>query len=111
MAGQALTLPFLRGSITLDEALEQEEDMLLDVSYPDSRMEFFVFLYSHRNDIAAVVSDHLGLGQSIHCRLGEVREWIHGSFNVCIPAYVENWNKHSAKRVLILFPLPYKVGE
>jgi len=111
MAGQALTLPLLRGSITLGEALEQEEDMLLDVSYPDSRMEFFIFLYTHSNDIAAIVSEHLGLAQSIQCRLGEVREWMHGSFNVCIPVYVENWNKGSAKRVLIRFPLPYKVGE
>ncbi|KAJ5570569.1 uncharacterized protein N7459_009999, partial [Penicillium hispanicum] len=111
MAGQALTLPLLRGSITLDDALEQEEDVLLDVSYPDSRMNFFLFLYTHRNEIAAMVSDHLGLGQFIQCRLGEVREWIHGSFNVCIPVYVENWTNFPAKRVLIRFPLPYKIGE
>lgn len=111
MAGKALTLPLLRGSITLDEALEQEEDVILDLSYPECRMEFFVFLYSHRNDIAAIVSDHLGLGRSIQCRVGEVKEWIHGSFNVCIPVYVEDWNKCSEKRVLIRFPLPYKLGE
>lgn len=111
MSSQASRLPLLRGSITLEEALRQEEDMLLDVSYPDSRIEFFVFLYGHRNDIAELVSGHLGLDQPNQCRLGEVREWIHGSFNVCIPVYVENWKKCSAKRVLIRFPLPYKVGE
>lgn len=109
--GETLSLPLLRGSITLDEALEEEDDVRLGLSYPDSRVEFFVFLYSHRNDIAALVSDHLGPGQSIQCRLGEVKEWIHGSFNVCIPVYVDNWTKCSAKRVLIRFPLPYKVGE
>ncbi|KAJ6151646.1 hypothetical protein N7470_007243 [Penicillium chermesinum] len=111
MTSQALRLPLLRGSITLEEALQREEDMLLDVSYPNSGIDFFVSLYSHRNDIAAVVSGHLGLGRSNQCRLGEVREWIHGSFNVCIPVYVENWTAGTAKRVLIRFPLPYKVGE
>lgn len=51
MAEQALSLPLLRGSITLEEALDQEEDMLFDVSCPESRMQFFVFLYSHRSDM------------------------------------------------------------
>jgi hypothetical protein len=72
---------------------------------------FFVFLYSHRKDIAELVSDHLGLCQSNHCRLGDLREQILGSFNVCISLYVENWNRCPAKRVLIQFPLLYKVGE
>lgn len=106
MASQALSFPLLGGSITLEEALDQEEDMLLDLSYPDSRIDFFVSIYSHRDDIAQLVSDNLGLGRCHQCRLGEVREWIHGSFNVCIPVYVE-----LTKRVMIRFPLPYKLGE
>lgn len=110
MTSQALSLPLLRGSITL-EALQQEDDMLLDVSSPDSRIEFFVFLYGHRSDIAELVSGHLGLDQPNQCRVADVKEWIHGSFNVCIPVYVENWKSCSAKPVLIRFPLPYKVGE
>ena len=40
-----------------------------------------------------------------------MRERIHGSLNVSIPLYIENWNRCSAKRVLIRFPLLYKVGE
>lgn len=115
MSDQALTLPVIRGtrtgSITLDEALEKEEDMLVELSYPTARIEFFLFLYQHVDDIAEIVSDHLGLSQSIPCRLGDVKEWIHGSFNVCIPVYVENWKNQSGKRVLIRLPLPYKVGE
>ncbi|KAJ5566787.1 hypothetical protein N7535_006093 [Penicillium sp. DV-2018c] len=111
MTSQALSLPLLRGRITLEDALEQEEDMLLEVSYPDSRLEFFVFLVTHRDDIAALVSDHLGLDRSNQCRVGEVEKWLYGSFNVCIPVYVDNWNKGPTKRVLIRFPLPYKVGE
>ena len=52
--------------------------MLLVVCYPKSRIGFLVFLYGHRNDIAALVSGHLGIDRSNECRLGEVREWIHG---------------------------------
>jgi hypothetical protein len=85
--------------------------VLLELSYPKSRIEFFVFLYSHRNDTTEIVSDHLGLGQSIQCRLGEVKEWLHGSCNVCIPVYVKNWEMRPTKRILIRFPLSYKVGE
>ena len=29
------TLPLLRGSMTLNAALEKEEDMLLELSYPE----------------------------------------------------------------------------
>lgn len=48
--------------------------------------------------------------------------WLHGSFNLCIPitVTVNNHNKSSrsrrrqqdsSKRVMIRFPLPYRVGE
>lgn len=101
------TLPLLRGSMTLNAALEKEEDMLLELSYPEKRLDFFLWLTMHREDIESVVSYHLGLHQAGDCRMGEVKEWIHGSCNVCIPVHVAKWNK----RVLIRFPLPYKVGE
>ena len=111
MTSQALALPLLRGSTTLEAALEQEENMLLELALPELRLDFFVWLNSHRTDIEDTVSYHLGLTGSEICRLGEVREWIHGSFNVCIPVYVDNWNKHPRRRVIIRFPLPYKIGE
>lgn len=85
--------------------------MLLDLSYPEQRIDFFVWLYSHRQNIAGTVSYHVGLGQSGNWRVGGVEEWIHGSFNVCIPVYLDQWDGHREKRVLVRFPLPYKVGE
>ncbi|KAH9212706.1 hypothetical protein DL95DRAFT_391203, partial [Leptodontidium sp. 2 PMI_412] len=45
------------------------------------------------------------------CRFGEVGEWKHGSFNICIPIYINNWSKSPRRRVLLRVPLPYKVGE
>lgn len=111
MTSQEFTLPLLRGNTTLEVALEQEENILLDLAYPKQRVDFFVWLRRHRRDIEDTVSYHLGLTRSETCRVGEVKEWIHGSFNVCIPVHIDNWNKHPGRRVLIRFPLPYKIGE
>lgn len=85
--------------------------MLLELSFPKSRMEFFVSLYSRRQDIAMLVADHLQSSRWEQCFVEEVKEWIHGSFNVCIPVRIESRTKQSPKRVMIRFPLPYKVGE
>ena len=105
------SLPLLRGTTTCQSALEQEEDMLLELDYPEQRIDFFVSLYSSREDIVDIASYHLGLTSSDTCRLGEVNEWIHGSFNVCIPLYVSKSNQPPEKSALIRFPLPYKVGD
>ncbi|PYI36229.1 hypothetical protein BP00DRAFT_472418 [Aspergillus indologenus CBS 114.80] len=111
MTTRPAILPLLQGSITLDEALDREEDMLLELSFPTSRVEFFVSLYSRRHDIATLVAEHLLLSRCDQCFVGEVKEWIHGSFNVCIPVRVEGRAKGLPRRVMIRFPLPYKVGE
>lgn len=44
--------------------------------------------------------------------MAAIKEWICGNFNVCIPVYIDGWLRHpEKKRVLIRFPLPYKLGE
>ena len=37
--------------------------------------------------------------------------FIHGSFNICLPVSIENWRRRPGRRVLIRFPLPFKVGD
>jgi hypothetical protein len=108
---EAFTLPLLQGKITLAEALEEEENLLIRLTYPNQRFEFFVSILEHREDFEAIVSYHLSLGAGERCRFGKVEEWKHGSFNVCIPIYVDNWSKYPGRRVLLRVPLPYKVGE
>lgn len=71
--------------------------VLLDLAYPKKRLDFFIWLNSHGRDIEDTVSHHLGLTRSEICRLGEVSEWIHGSFNLYIPVNVHNWNKHPGR--------------
>lgn len=74
MTSQALTLPLLRGTATLEGTLEQEKNMLLDLAYRELRLDFFAWLSTHRADIEDTFSYHLGLTGSEICRLGEVRE-------------------------------------
>jgi hypothetical protein len=71
----------------------------------------FFGIYEHREDFKDLVSLYLGLANNETCRFGEFRGWKHGSFNVCIPIYIDNWRKHPEKRVLLRLPLPYKAGE
>lgn len=56
----------------------------------------------------AVVAHHLGLGSYAVCHVAEEENWLNGSFNICVPTTIDNWN---GKRVLIRFPLPYRIGE
>jgi hypothetical protein len=62
---------------------------------------------AHGNHVAF----HLGVPKDV-CKVAEeFREWVHGSFNACIPVYINDSVKFHTKKVFIKFPLPYKVGE
>jgi hypothetical protein len=102
------SLPLLHGDITLSAALEDDDNMLQRIAYPEQRTQFYTYLYAHRSQIESIVSYHLRCGSIGTCEMGSVREWMAGSYNVCIPIYVKSWAR---PRVLIRFPLPYKIGE
>lgn len=104
------TLSLLNGEISLNNALENDDNVLHRLSYPDKRIAFYLHLLLNLDKVAAIVSHHLGL--YVHqCRPADVREWIAGSFNVCIPVYIDHHSHEAGQRVLIRFPLPYKLGE
>ncbi|TPX21579.1 hypothetical protein DIZ76_015538 [Coccidioides immitis] len=104
------SLPLLNGSITLSAALHKDDDYLLLLSYPKKRLDFYLYLYQRRSTIKAIVAHHLGLPED-DCKVGEVEEWIHGSFNLCVPIYINDSIKFCVRRVIIRFPLPYKLEE
>ena len=74
-------------------------------------INFLVYLLDYSAEIEAVVSYHLGLSGTESCHLTPTDDWIHGSFNTYLSIYVQNREKRSEKRVIIRFPLLYKVGE
>ena len=104
-------LQTLNGEIAFDEAIQEEHNTLQRLTYRQKRHDFSLYLHQHRTKIEALVSSHLGLKRSGDCQLTQPEDWIYGSFNVCLPVNVSRWNKHLGKRVIIRFPLPYKIGE
>ncbi|KJZ72472.1 hypothetical protein HIM_08141 [Hirsutella minnesotensis 3608] len=107
------TLPLLRGRISLEDALAEDVDIARELSWPGRRYWFWLELYARRDDMAHVVSRHLGLRLSDFA-LGGVEKWIHGSFNACVPVHVAAGAAARTglpRRALLRFPLPYKVGD
>ncbi|PLN86910.1 kinase-like domain-containing protein [Aspergillus taichungensis] len=100
------SLPLLRGnSISLEDALTDDDNILHRLDYPQKQKEFWSHLLSHQSDIEELVSFHL---RAKHCQIADETDWLSGSYNVCIPVYV---SPPSEKRVLVRIPLPFKIGE
>ena len=59
-----------------------------------------------------IVSRHLNI-PGADFGLGEIEEWMHGSFNACVPIHIADSRRKSnlPRRVIIRFALPYKIGE
>ncbi|KAI9045929.1 uncharacterized protein KD926_005872 [Aspergillus affinis] len=94
--------------ITYSAAKEQELNILHQLGYHEQQTHFFAHPNVRQDWMRAVVAHHLGLGSSSVCHVAEESNWLHGSFNVCIPITNDNRDDH---RVLLRFPLPYRVGE
>ena len=80
--------------------------MLQKLTYWQSKYEFLTYLLERRHDIEANVAEHLGLPRQHSCVVMPPIDWIHGSFNVCLPVHVDD-----GRSLVVRFPLPYKVGE
>jgi hypothetical protein len=85
--------PLFRGEITYEEACDRECNVLRELSYREKTVDFLQDLFSHSEEIGQTVSLHLGLQQNQSCQLGDFREWLHGTYNVCIPIYINNWDR------------------
>ncbi|OBT45144.1 hypothetical protein VE00_04339 [Pseudogymnoascus sp. WSF 3629] len=97
-----------REDITYSVAQDREVNVLHQLEYCDKKDRFFDCLYRKRNLMQAVVAHHLSLQLPDACNIADMSEWLHGSFNVCVPVTISTWQ---GKRVLLRFPLPYRVGD
>ncbi|EEP77983.1 predicted protein [Uncinocarpus reesii 1704] len=108
------TRSLLRQEITYSFAKKEEVNVLHRLQYVDLRERYFTLINARHGWMKAIVAHHLNLGSSEICRIADTAEWYCGSFNVCVPITIENWNwrrKQPGKRVILRFPLPYRVGE
>ncbi|KAE8397162.1 hypothetical protein BDV37DRAFT_289659 [Aspergillus pseudonomiae] len=96
-------LPLLHGQISFSTALADDDNVLQELSYPERRLEFYIYLYQNRTVIESIVSYHMNLNKKQTCRVGEVKEWIAGSFNVCIPVDIDGQNDNAPKGLSLDF--------
>ncbi|KKK15238.1 hypothetical protein AOCH_000385 [Aspergillus ochraceoroseus] len=102
------TRQLLRRKITYSDAKGEEFNVLHQLKYHSEQTRFFAQLHDRREWMKAAVTHHLGLKSSAECHVADVENWLHGSFNVCVPVTIDSWH---GKRVLMRFPLPYRLGE
>ncbi|KAE8152478.1 hypothetical protein BDV25DRAFT_150937 [Aspergillus avenaceus] len=102
----SINLPLLKGkSISLEAALNDDDNILHRLDYPEKQEIFWSYLISHKSDIEELVCFHL---RAKRCKVADEEDWLSGSYNVCIPVYID---PPSEQAVLVRIPLPYKIGE
>lgn len=99
----------LRGEITYSAAKERETNVLHALGYWDKQNQYVKGLYEQKRLIEDAVAYHLNLASPADCRVGDSDDWLSGSFNACIPVYVNH--DEQTPRLLARMPLPYRVGE
>ncbi|EER28632.1 hypothetical protein D8B26_001096 [Coccidioides posadasii str. Silveira] len=105
-------LHLLNEKITYSVAKEREVNILHQLGYYEQQNSFFSHLNDNRSWMKQIVAHHLGLPSSDVCHIAERQDWLNGSFNVCVPVTIDNWKckEQPGNRVLLRFPLPYRVG-
>lgn len=102
-------LPLLGRFVNLEDALDEDDDVLSQLRHPQERDDFFNYLEAHTADIKTLVCAHLGVS---NCHVCIMETWRSGSFNVCVPILLPKTEiRRGPNRVYVRFPLPYKLGE
>ncbi|QSS59765.1 hypothetical protein I7I51_04561 [Histoplasma capsulatum] len=102
----------LERQITYSEARKEETtNILQELTYVTLAASFRDHIEKKSATIKAIVAHHLYLTPaSCRVNISDRSEWLNGSFNLCVPVSIQNQNQKSSRRVLMRFPLPYKVA-
>nr|KMM64667.1 hypothetical protein CPAG_01019 [Coccidioides posadasii RMSCC 3488] len=95
----------LRGEITYSQAKGSDGNVVRELSYTAEQAKFYTRIYRNCDVISELVAHHLGICPSA-CQVEGPKKWMSGSFNLCVPV-----NVNALRRVIMRFPLPYRVGE
>lgn len=93
------------GEVTYSWAKEQEHNVLIALEDYKLMVKQLARYLKHSTVVKKAVAHHLNISPE-ECEFEGPRNWIFGSFNVCIPIFI-----HGRKQVLIRFPILHKVGE
>lgn len=106
-----------REPISYESAIDQEENFIHQASYVAARDAFYGQLGRQHDAIASVVRHHLNLGPQHKCPIyiAPKKQWIRGSFNVCILITVGPSlgaeGASSPQKLLLRCPFPFKLAE
>lgn len=98
------------GILTYSAAKRYDSNVLHDLSYYSQKVEFNRRLLANRELLQAAAAHHLGVSRA-SCIVSGQNEWLEGTYNLCIPITILARRSFAHKRVIIRFPLPYRVGE
>jgi hypothetical protein len=101
----------VNGSITYSAAKECERNVLHELGYWGQETDYFSYLDQNRDSIRSIVAQHLGLNSADKCHIADPEQWMRGSFNICIPVHTDGQGPTPGIKMIIRFPLPYRVGE
>ena len=100
-----------RGPITLEDALEEEANIINLQSYGPATDRLYRELWDQRLTIAALTKHHLGLGKRAVCTVLPPESWLRGAFNVCVFVEVGAANGSSpSRKVIFRCPMPHKLA-
>ncbi|OAT04499.1 hypothetical protein BDBG_01044 [Blastomyces gilchristii SLH14081] len=103
-------------TITLSSALDQEEDMRMELQYLTKMADLLTNLSIEKEEIRKLVASHCGLASPDMVQVPDMIDsnnhltWLYGSFNVCIPVRI-NAGSHLPAKMAFRVPLLHKIGE
>jgi hypothetical protein len=95
--------------ITYQSALNTDKNIIRETQYVAATKALYRALWEERNTIKALTKHHLGLGDRDTCIVANSRQWMRGSFNVCIPIEVQS--PSSCRKLVLRCAMPYKLAE
>lgn len=103
------TLDLLHRKIEFQSAVEHESNILAKLTYVLETRKVYANLSEHAGDIQSIAAHHLGVNRS-RCIVSHWRDWIRGSFNVCIPVVVDGQDGQPNKTILMRCPMAYRLS-
>jgi hypothetical protein len=108
MSAAALRIYGTRHPVTVEDAQHSYENYTMLWKHGRDIEHLYQRLGEHRNQMEALTRHHLQLRKET-ITVAPCKEWIHGTFNLCIPIEV-NYG-HACRQFMFRCPMPHKNAE
>lgn len=107
----SMTIAHPRGPLTLEDALDDQNDILPKLTALRDTPSFRDQLEARRSDIEDIISRHLNLPLS-KFKLDSPSAWIPGGFNMCLAIDIHDQTSTRLPRTAVIrFAMPHAIGE